>query len=232
MEFDADLPATIVPNGNPNCLYYASSVNAALEALPNVVKDYYVKELTLHDGYDFYCPMAFTAGHVAYTRTFIGGYDGNGGGWDTMILPFDVENVTTGDGQQIDWFRSPQDKGKDFWVMTFGGGNGAKLTFSHARQIEANRPYLIAVPSTAYGARSLQGCSVTFAADHAVVQETALTADDAGGYSFVGRYGQDGQSELVGQEAQAQWWLLNEEGSRFKGALRRAAPFRVLLRAR
>ena len=59
--------------------------------------------------------MAFTAGHVAYTRTFTSGYDGKGGGWDTMILPFDVENVTTGDGQQIDWFHSPQDKGKDFW---------------------------------------------------------------------------------------------------------------------
>jgi hypothetical protein len=230
VEFDAGIPETIVPNGNPNCLYYASSVNAALEALPNVVKDHYVKELTLHDGYAFYCPMAFTAGHVAYTRTFTGGYDGKGGGWDTMILPFDVETVTTGDGQQIDWFRSAEDKGKNFWVMTFGGGNGVELTFSHAQQIEANRPYLIAVPGTAYGARSLQGCSVTFSADYAVVHETALTADDGGGYSFVGSYGLDGQFGLVGQEAQAQWCLLNEEGSRFKGVMRRAAPFRVLLR--
>lgn len=232
VEFDADLPATIVPNGNPNCLYYANSVNSTIELLPNVVKDHYVKELTLHDGYDFYCPMAFTAGHVAYTRTLTGGYDGKGGGWDTVILPFDVKIVTTGDGQQIDWFHSPQDKGKNFWVMTFGGGNGTELTFSHAQRIEANRPYLIAVPGTAYGARSLQGCSVTFAADHAVVHETALTADGASGYSFVGRYGLEGQNRLVGQEAQAQWWLLNEEGSRFKGALRHAAPFRVLLRAR
>ncbi len=232
VEFDAAIPETVVPNGNPNCLYYANSVNSTIESLLNVVKDNYVKELTLLDGNDFYCPMAFTAGHVAYTRTFTSGYDGKGSGWDTVILPFDVETVTIGDGQQIDWFRSPQDKGKDFWVMTFGGGKGTELTFSHAQQIEANRPYLIAVPGTAYGARSLQGCSVTFAADHAVVQETALTADDAGGYSFVGSYGQDGQSVLVGQEAQAQWWLLNEEGSRFKGVLRRAAPFRVLLRSR
>lgn len=232
VEFDAAIPETVVPNGNPNCLYYANSVNSTIESLPNVVKDNYLKELMLHDGYDFYCPMAFTAGHVAYTRTFTVGYDGRGGGWDTIILPFDVETVTTGDGEQIDWFRSPQDKGKDFWLMTFGGGNGAKLTFNHAQQIEANRPYLIAVPGTAYGAHSLQGCSLTFAADHAVVHETALTADDAGGYSFVGSYGQDGQSVLVGQEAQAQWWLLKEEGSRFKGVLRCAAPFRVLLRSR
>lgn len=232
VEFDATLPETIEVNDNPNCLYYVSSVNSAIEALPNVVKNNYVNELTLTDGHGFYCPMAFTAGRVAYTRTFTGGYDGHGGGWDTIILPFDVETVTTGDGQQIDWFRSAQDRGKDFWLMTIGESTASSLTFAHADGMRANRPYLVAVPGAAYGERSLQGSRVTFAADHAVVHETALTGDDGGEYSFVGSYGPDGQSGLVGQEAQMQWWLLNEEGSRFKGSLRWAAPFRVLLRVK
>lgn len=232
VDFGKNAPTAIVPNENPNCLYYILSSTKATEGLTNLVTKHYVSELTLHDGYNFYCPMDFTAGHVAYTRTFTNGYDGKGSGWDTIVLPFDVETVMTGEGQQIDWFRSPQEKDKDFWLMTLEGGNGANLTFSHAQQMEANRPYLIAVPGTAYGARSLQGCSVTFSADHAVVHETALTADDAGEYSFVGRYGQDGISGLVGQEVQTQWWLLNEIGWRFRRSIRPIGSFRATLLGR
>ena len=228
VEFGGGLPETIVTNGNPNCLYYADSRNEAIEALPNVVRENYVTELTLHDGQDFYCPMAFTAGHVSYTRTFTGGYDGEGGGWDTLILPFGAETVTTGDGRPIDWFRSPADAGKDFWLMTLAESDGTALTFDHAGRMEANRPYLIAVPGSGYGDRSLQGCSVTFAADHAVVQETGLCADAAGEVSFEGRFcWGNGLNGLVGQRVTAQTFRLDAAGGRFVGALGPVGPFRV-----
>ena len=234
VEFDTSVPAAVVPNDNPNCLYYASSSIEAMEAFANVVKDNYIRELTLTDGYDFYCPMAFTAGHVVYTRTFEKGYDGNGGGWDTIILPFDVETVTTDDGRQIDWFRSPQDMGKDFWLMAIGTGTASSLAFTHTDGIKANRPYLIAVPGTFYGNRSLQGSSITFAADHTVIHETALTADNAAAYTFAGSYAFSAMPPIgtVSSAVQPQSFQLNAIGSSFIRSLGCTAPFRVSLRAR
>ena len=73
VDFGSSEPATIVPNGNPNCLYYVAAATAATAGLGNVVTGRYAPLLTLHDGHDFYCPMAFTAGSAVYRRTFARG---------------------------------------------------------------------------------------------------------------------------------------------------------------
>lgn len=225
VDFGNDVPTSVVPNGNPNCLYYVVGHPALAAQLPNVVADRYIATLTLVDGHGFYCPMAFTAGHITFTRTFVRGYDEYGGGWDTIILPFDVETVTAKGLAPIDWFRSAQDTGKDFWLMTLGDSGERNLAFDHARQMEANRPYLIAVPGQTYGDRSLTGIPVTFAADHAVVHQTALTTDTGGVYSFMG--GADGQDGQLGRSFQ-----LNYNGSMFIGTMRAAGPFRAKLSKR
>ena len=235
VEFDGGVPTTIVRSSNPNCIYYTPSDSEGTDRLTNVVKNNYTAELTLDDGYDFYCPMAFTAGRVAYTRTFAQGYDGEGGGWDTIILPFEPTSITAGDGRTLDWFRSAGDKDKDFWLMTLDDGSGAALTFGHAQRMEPNRPYLVAVPGDVYGERSLAGSSVTFAADHAVINETYLTTADAGDYRFVGSFGQEGLAEKdvnVGSNTVPQAFKLSAAGNRFAGSVSPAGAFRVALRRR
>ena len=234
VDFGETSPTTIIPNSNPNCLYYVVECSAATEKLKNVVVSHYAPTLTLTDGYDFYCPMAFTAGNAVYARNFTRGYDGDGAGWDTIILPFNVESVTTDGGQSLDWFRSAQDTDKDFWLMTIADCTETTLNFTHADHIEANRPYLIAVPGLIYGERSLQGQTLTFAANDVVVQQTAVTADSGGGYLFNGQYGQLGQNGhstlAVGTSADSltpNTYQLSATGSAFKGSLRSTQPFRA-----
>ncbi|MBQ3753711.1 MAG: C10 family peptidase [Prevotella sp.] len=220
-DFGDQAPATIIPNTNPNCLYYITGSSAATEGLSNVISSHYTPLLTLTDGHDFYCPMPFTAGEAVYTRTVSRGYDGKGGGWDTIILPFDVETVTA-DNQPKDWFHAPDDTGKDFWLMAIATATGETLTFTHADRMEANRPYLMAVPGTTYGERSLQGTTMTFAAHDVVVRETAATADYTEDYCFTGANNPTGSSATVSYQ-------LNMAGTSFMGFLRPTPPFRAAL---
>ena len=231
VEFGDWTPAVIIPNANPNCLYYSACHFTALERLKNVVTSHYAQQLTLTDGEDFYCPMDFTAGSAVYTRRVSRGYDGNGSGWDTIILPFNVATVTTGEGRAIDWFRSSGDSGKDFWLMTIAATTDTTLTFVQADRMEANRPYLIAVPGPAYGDRSLQGKMLTFAAQEVVVRQTATTADNTDCYSFAhGAYGaHTPQVATSSAELTATSYQLNAEGNNFAGTLRKTPPFRAAL---
>ena len=221
-DFSDNIPATIIPNKNPNCLYYMTESSTATEGLNNVIYSHYAPTLTLSESHDFYCPMAFTAGKAVYTRTVAQGYDGKGGGWTTIILPFDVKTVTVEGGQPIDWFHSAQDTGKDFWLMTYTNGTDGGLTFSHAETMTANRPYLMAIPGEAYGERSLKGRRMTFAADNVIVQQTAVTADSDENYKFAGVYGADAPTPPL-------TYQLNMDGSSFIKMQRRTVPFRAVI---
>lgn len=239
VDFGGTSPSTVKPSANPNCLYYVAESSTATERLGNVVVGHYAPTMTLNDGYDFYCPKDFTAGKAVYSRTFTRGYDGDGNGWDTIILPFDVESVTTAGGRSVDWFRSAKDNGKDFWLMTIAECTETTLNFTHADHFVANRPYLIAVPGPAYGERSLQGQTMTFDASDVAVRQTAVTADSGGGYLFNGQYGQLGQNGhstlAVGTSVdnlKPSTYQLNAKGSAFKGTLRSTKPFRVSIDGR
>ena len=228
-------PTAIVPNGNPNTLYYVAATYALEkiqgyggETVRNVVLGTFAPSLTLTDGHDFFCPIPFTAGQATYTRTFIRGYDGEGG-WDTIILPFDVDNVSVnveGDSSlfplptSLKWFLSPDDTDKQFWLMEYSGSAPDDLAFTHATSFRANRPYLIAVPGPVYDNLSLTGVPVIFSADHAVVESTALTLEQRDVYTLVGTY-----ATVV----EPQHFQLNEQGSQFVRDSRPIQPFRAYM---
>lgn len=121
------------------------------------------EELVLDATSAFYCPRSFIAGRVTYRRTFKQTTGiGSSSGWETLVLPFDVEHIThstKGDitpfgveGTSHCWLATPQD--------------GA---FADATEIQANQPYIIAFPhNDAYGGLSLAG-SITFSADDATI---------------------------------------------------------------
>ena len=46
------------------------------------------------DGGKFYCPQAFTANSISYTHNYSMETGGNGKGWETIVLPFDVKKIT------------------------------------------------------------------------------------------------------------------------------------------
>ena len=152
----------VVPNSNPNTLYYldsGASVSGLDEA--NVVKDGAAEVLRLTDGHDFYVPSAFTAAEVTYSRVPQVLTDGESG-WETLTVPFDVTSVTK-DGAEIHHFRSDDDRDKDFWIDELAGIKDDEALFSYAQEVKANVPYIVAFPGDKWGAeRSFKDKTVVF----------------------------------------------------------------------
>lgn len=137
-------------------------------AYTTLIRGGYCDELVLDATSAFYCPRSFTAGKAIYQRTFKQTTGlGTSGGWETLVLPFDVQSIshfTKGlitpfgvDGDQHCWLATPQDG-----------------TFAVATAIHANVPYIISMPHhDAYGDLSLAG-SITFSADDALIHSTVV----------------------------------------------------------
>ena len=166
----------VKPNNNPNTIYYFSSSSYA-ERLTNYSSLNTVVGSTtgtktasnaviFNDAYGAYVPYGFTASKgVSYTRTFDYGYEKDGDkGWSTICLPFTVQTVKNG-STEIDWYHSPQDRGKLFWVNQFYGEDFTKSIYTYTEQIAANTPYLIEMPGDSWGEQwSLINKPITFSA--------------------------------------------------------------------
>lgn len=126
---------------------------------------------------------------VSYTRDFP---DSNNrsdfSGWQTIVLPFDVETIEDEDGRLLAPYGSPDaalDMYHPFWL--------AELThdgFEMATCIKANKPYIIAMPSCqdSQSQTAIDG-KVTFAAKDARIQVTTDTMSATGAsYYFVPTY--------------------------------------------
>lgn len=221
-------PDSIVPNQNPNTLYYLSDATVPARVSGygtrqlNVIQKTYADLITLTDGGDFFCPVSFTATAVSYTRTFPLGYAPDDSGWSTLVLPFDVDSINVRssgcDSGSLSWFRSPDDTGKQFWLMDFSESTPGCLVFTHSQSLQANHPYLIAVPGPAYGDQSLTDQPIVFSAEHAIVHATDIISDPRDAYNFIGTYA----TRIVPES-----YILNETGSTFVHDDRPLPPFRA-----
>ena len=179
---------TAVSGGAANCLFISDKT---LTGVNNVVTKsgttYTAANITLTDGCDFFSPVDFTASNIEFT------YDNdrwadNTGGWNTIILPFDVASVTA-DGTPIDWFHNATDYGKQFWLKAFTGDDTSapKVYFDYATSMEANTPYIIALPGNHWGeANNLSGKTIKFIGTNAEVKKSEEAVITASNYRFVG----------------------------------------------
>lgn len=167
------LPDNVFGKGDyPNLLVYlpdTAEVPASLDGMPHVavIKGGRCDTLTLDAEANFYCPRNFTAGHVAYSRTFKQTTGlGSSSGWETLALPFDVQRITHATKGDITPFGV--EGSAHCWLATPRGE-----VFAEATEILANVPYIISIPNNdAYGDYSLAG-SITFSAEEAEVHATS-----------------------------------------------------------
>ena len=203
----------ITPSSNPNCIYLLATGVEAPAALSscNLVCGTSAEALTaaslsLQDGYDFYTPVGFTATNVSYTRTFSLAANGTSG-WNTQMLPFDVSSVSCEVIGTVDWFHSGSDTGKNFWVRTFTSDGPGTVVFDYADAMEANTPYIIAVPDDRWGSAWLMTDRVvTFSGTNAVIEKTRESSIGGNNFSFCGNTVASSQKDV---------YLLNAEGSSF-----------------
>ena len=221
----SDKAANIGEGGRTNTVYLLKKGFTIPEALSgkNIVVGSTAENITISDDEEFYTPVDFTAANVTYKRTFYEGCDADSAHWTTIMLPFKVENITC-DDQTLDWYRSAEDLDKNFWLMDFTSETDGKANFTYTESIEANHPYIITVPSNAWGQKwNLVDKEIAFSGQNAEFKADMPkgVVDRGGKYDFIGR------TYLTGHVDK---YCMNEEGAEFEyvsdGWMFYAFPFR------
>lgn len=213
-------------NSDSNCIFLVDE-NADISGLEdniNVIKGTTAANIQLSDDSEngFVAPINFTANAISYQRTFTAGTDGNGSGWTTIVLPYDVEKVMV-DDHEIDWFHSSNDTGKNFWLRKLVSDGDLSVTFDYVDELKANTPYIIAVPGDKWGSQwSLVGKTLKFIGSNASIIKDATAEEEGDHYRFTGTTTKQ-QLESV--------YTLNAAGSSFTLGNATVDPFRAYFRA-
>lgn len=232
-ECNRDVP-NIINLNSTSCLLYLSHDVKCPSTWKNVIEPGGIAQaIVLKDEKRYLCPKAFTANKISYTREFaMKTIPGKAAGWQTIILPFSVQTITDKDGNRLAPFMAEGDGiQKRFWLRELQ----ADGTYKDVTAIEANKPYLIAMPNAEeYASEYCISGDVTFEADNVSIGETpAMVPTDGGAYSMYGTY-----DEVLGTRKVYALNLINwqdgnsvnyEAGSVFVSSLRDVAPFECYL---
>ena len=223
---------TFTPATNPNCLYFfdaqpTTEVNNLLNN-KNVVVAEVAPQITLTDGYDYYTPTDYTATNISYSRKFeIGNKRKVGGGWQSLVLPFEVQSIEI-DGVAKTWFKNSNDDA-DFWVYQYMGDQSlgydtydVVFNYLDSETMQAHTPYIIAVPDASWGAaNSLVGKTLVFKATDATITQSSDLIKAGSHYSFAGTY-----EELTDQQ---NIFTLDANGNSFTSSANNVSPFNAYL---
>lgn len=210
-----------------NFLIYVKSANYAPSSVKNVVVNGSASSILLSDdGGQFYCPQGFTANNISYTHNYSMETGGNGKGWETIVLPFDVQKVSHSTKGEIVPFASYNNGSnkKPFWLASFSG-NG----FRRATAVLANEPYIIAMPNSSNyrNEYNLTG-NVTFSSENVQVPNTpAFNGNFLPAYSMVAK-----SSTVYALNVNNRYVKYSgayDAGSRFISNLRDVRPFEAYM---
>ena len=188
---------------NPNLLLYVSNKALAPGNVKNIVvgdslSGYKAQQITLTDtetgNGNFYCPIAFTASRITYQREFSQQTEtGKCRGWETIVLPFTVQSIMHERNGQLRPFAAEGD-GRPFWLRALGS-NG----FVDAKQMEANKPYIISMPNESgrFDAEYQLGGRVTFSGYNCQVPATSTASSGSQAIRFIPALSTVAQSDSV-----------------------------------
>lgn len=183
---------------NPNVLIYVKNRNLVndLAAASPVAKNIVVlgsvnssnraDNVTLSHANAFYAPKEFIAQKISFTRSFtketqIGGF---GSGWETMVVPFDVQSINCGVKTLKPFGDADTDRGEcPFWLFS-----AAETSWMAETSMLANTPYLLAMPNNPlYADEFVVKGDVVFSSNNVSVPVTPT--EDEMTFSFsAGRY--------------------------------------------
>lgn len=139
----AKVPESLFGDMPSNCLVYAAD-GVTSDFTGNIIIGGMAERITLHDARPFFCPTTFRTKSVSYSRSFSKETTLHAAcGWESLVLPFDVQTITSEERGELSPFNSGNAGTRPFWLAELTG-NG----FSHTASIKANRPYIIAMPNS------------------------------------------------------------------------------------
>lgn len=129
---------------NPNLLFYVPTSSVRPNYIKNIIVNESADEITLvnHENGNFYCPKEFLAKKITYTHNYsMKTVIGRSQGWETIVLPFDVQRYKTEKGDVYPFAAGVSDR--IFWLREMTGTG-----FVNASEIKANTPYIISMPNS------------------------------------------------------------------------------------
>lgn len=208
----------------PNILLYVKSASVASASFHNVIVNGTAEEITLADSEtsNFYCPRSFTAKKISYSHE----YSQRTGidrcmGWESIALPFAPTSITHPLRGEMTPFAANDSRKKPFWLCELTSSG-----FVSAPSIEANTPYIIAMPNNdKYSDEYILAGTVTFSGKNVRVESSdEMVYGNRGDFLFVPNFQITPKAECmalnVGEEYNG-----HSVGSLFAQGLRDALPF-------
>ncbi|MBR6488941.1 MAG: C10 family peptidase [Muribaculaceae bacterium] len=163
----------VVPNSNPNTLYFIDEGATAPASLNgcNIVAGPTASSIALTDGYPYFTPQSFTAQNISYTRIFDKArQDGVAENWSTIVLPFTPTACSA--------------SSNDMWIERFAQEEDGVAVFSEVENIEANVPYIIAINKAA----NLINTPITWSAANVLLKAEPIAYTSGKTYLMAGTF--------------------------------------------
>ena len=177
-----------VPARYGNMIVYVADAKTKVDYQGNVVVAGVAEHISLIDELPFRNTHAFTARSITFTRNFTKKTKvGVSGGWEAMVLPFDVQNVVSKEKGELKTFGEADFVSSlPYWLAELQPDG----TFASAQRITANKPFIMQLPnSDEYEDMYNVEGEVTFSATEVTVRITIDVEQKQGnGYSLLGSY--------------------------------------------
>ena len=221
---------------NPNLLLYVSDEKYASRSVKNVVVNDVAESIELTDaanGNDFYCPRVFRARSIVYNHNYQmeTGF-GDSRGWETIVLPFDVQKYTHATKGELESFTtwSKGSNKKPFWLFELTASG-----YKDVAGIKANTPYIISMPNNKQYEQQYQIPGiVTFSASDVEVQKSDnLKSVSYKGRTFVPNYVNQSNDDYFALNVN-NYYVNNTstftpDGSKFVKGFRSVHPFEAYM---
>lgn len=219
---------------NPNFLLYVSDEKYASHTVKNVVVNGVAERIELTDaasGNDFYCPRTFWAKNIIYSHNYqMETGLGESKGWETIVLPFDVQkytHATKGEIESFTTWRMGSNK-RPFWLFELTADG-----YRDVSGIKANIPYIISMPNNKQYEQQYQISGiVTFSAtDVEVKKSDDMKSVYYQGKTFVPNYTNQNNLDYLPLNVNSNYvtYLGADAGSKFIGGLRNVHPFEAYM---
>lgn len=220
---------------NPNLLLYVTDDKYASRSVKNVVVNGVAESIELTDaasGNDFYCPRAFRARSIVYSHNYqMETGIGDSRGWETIVLPFDVQKYTHATKGELESFTtwSKGSSKKPFWLFELTASG-----YKDVASIKANTPYIISMPNNKQYEQQYQIPGiVTFSAENVEVQKSDnLTPASYQTRKFVPNYANKDDDDLLPLNVSNNYVTNPSKeinGSKFVRGLRAVHPFEAYM---
>lgn len=172
----APIDATAFIGAGANALLFVNGNVEVGSSDVHVIRDGEIDRLTIYISSPFLNPRPFHAKHITYMKDFSQeNIVGKASGWETIVLPFDVQRVSHNKFGTLTPYGTEGTKAH-YWLGQFNG-----TAFEKAEAIQANVPYIIAFPNSAdYKEETRINGAITFSADDVTVQPTTDVAPIVG----------------------------------------------------